>query len=52
VSDNAIYPVLFFAYLQEACPLFKQPLYHWPMLFGSVIGLTFLSYRGLTIVGT
>eukprot|EP00241_Pyramimonas_parkeae_P002912 CAMPEP_0114259038 /NCGR_PEP_ID=MMETSP0058-20121206/19665_1 /TAXON_ID=36894 /ORGANISM="Pyramimonas parkeae, CCMP726" /LENGTH=518 /DNA_ID=CAMNT_0001374029 /DNA_START=233 /DNA_END=1789 /DNA_ORIENTATION=- len=51
VTDNAIYPVLFLSYLEQAMPVIKEPQYHWVILFGMVAVLTYFNYRGLSLVG-
>ncbi|KAK3245460.1 hypothetical protein CYMTET_44972 [Cymbomonas tetramitiformis] len=51
VSDNAIYPVLFLSYLVKAAPVLEEGLWHWVFLFTTVFILTYLNYRGLTLVG-
>ncbi|XP_010518945.1 PREDICTED: probable polyamine transporter At1g31830 [Tarenaya hassleriana] len=51
VIDNALYPVLFLDYLQSGIPALAGG---WPRIlsvFALTLVLTYLNYRGLTIVG-
>lgn len=51
VMDNALYPVLFLDYLKHSFPVFNQLNARVPALLGITASLTYLNYRGLTIVG-
>ncbi|XP_057494592.1 probable polyamine transporter At3g19553 [Actinidia eriantha] len=51
VMDNALYPVLFLDYLKHSFPIFHQLAARIPALLGITVGLTYLNYRGLHIVG-
>ncbi|CAM6126533.1 unnamed protein product [Calypogeia fissa] len=51
VIDNALYPVLFLDYLKRAMPIFDGGPYRLIALVLITVGLTYLNYRGLTIVG-
>ncbi|GFZ12248.1 amino acid permease family protein [Actinidia rufa] len=51
VMDNALYPVLFLDYLKHSFPIFDQLAARIPALLGITVGLTYLNYRGLHIVG-
>lgn len=51
VIDNALYPVLFLDYLKSALPVLEQGLPRTVAIFGLTLALTYLNYRGLTIVG-
>ncbi|KDP44475.1 hypothetical protein JCGZ_16308 [Jatropha curcas] len=51
VMDNALYPVLFLDYLKHSFPIFNQLIARIPALLGITVGLTYLNYRGLHIVG-
>ncbi|XAR52908.1 hypothetical protein NMG60_11021240 [Bertholletia excelsa] len=51
VMDNALYPVLFLDYLKHSLPIFNQLTARIPALLGITVGLTYLNYRGLHIVG-
>jgi amino acid transporter len=51
VIDNALYPVLFLDYLKRALPIFGEGPYRLIALIVIIVGLTYLNYRGLTIVG-
>ncbi|KAF2294566.1 hypothetical protein GH714_012654 [Hevea brasiliensis] len=51
VMDNALYPVLFLDYLKHSLPIFNQLIYRIPALLCITVGLTYLNYRGLHIVG-
>eukprot|EP00268_Persea_americana_P062685 TRINITY_DN8055_c0_g1_i2.p1 TRINITY_DN8055_c0_g1~~TRINITY_DN8055_c0_g1_i2.p1 ORF type:complete len:488 (-),score=62.65 TRINITY_DN8055_c0_g1_i2:1036-2499(-) len=51
VIDNALYPVLLLDYMKSAIPALGEG---WPRIFAVMIltvALTYLNYRGLTIVG-
>ncbi|KAL8541566.1 hypothetical protein ACS0TY_002724 [Phlomoides rotata] len=51
VMDNALYPVLFLDYLKHSFPIFNNIIARIPALLGITLSLTYLNYRGLTIVG-
>lgn len=51
VIDNALYPVLFLDYLKSAVPAVGGGLPRVFATWGLTIVLTYLNYRGLTIVG-
>ncbi|KAJ1396880.1 Amino acid/polyamine transporter I [Sesbania bispinosa] len=51
VIDNALYPVLFLDYLKSAIPALGGGLPRVVATWGLTIVLTYLNYRGLTIVG-
>ncbi|CAK9143292.1 unnamed protein product [Ilex paraguariensis] len=51
VMDNALYPVLFLDYLKHSIPIFNRMIVRIPSLLGITVGLTYLNYRGLHIVG-
>ncbi|GAV86326.1 AA_permease_2 domain-containing protein [Cephalotus follicularis] len=51
VIDNALYPVLFLDYLESAIPVLGGGFPRVIAVLGLTIVLTFMSYRGLTIVG-
>lgn len=51
VIDNALYPVLFLDYLKRAFPIFSEGALRITTLIVTTISLTYLNYRGLTIVG-
>ncbi|KAG8645636.1 hypothetical protein MANES_10G081200v8 [Manihot esculenta] len=51
VMDNALYPVLFLDYLKHSLPIFNQLIFRIPALLAITVGLTYLNYRGLHIVG-
>ncbi|CAJ2647007.1 probable polyamine transporter At1g31830 isoform X1 [Trifolium pratense] len=51
VIDNALYPVLFLDYLKSAIPAVGGGLTRVFATWGLTIVLTYLNYRGLTIVG-
>ncbi|KAL1354119.1 probable polyamine transporter At1g31830 isoform X2 [Arachis hypogaea] len=51
VIDNALYPVLFLDYLKSGVPALGGGLPRILATWGLTIVLTFLNYRGLTIVG-
>jgi amino acid transporter len=52
VTDNALYPVLFLDYFKLALPVFGHGVFRIIALLVITLSLTFLNYRGLTIVGT
>ena len=54
VTDNALYPVIFFTYLEQAAPwLFADSgwVLRGVMIVATNVGLTYLNYRGLHVVG-
>ncbi|XP_002986451.2 probable polyamine transporter At3g19553 [Selaginella moellendorffii] len=51
VIDNALYPVLFLDYLSPTFPTLASGLTRGVSIFGITLGLTFLNYRGLAVVG-
>lgn len=51
VIDNALYPVLFLDYLKSSIPALDGGLPRASAVLGLTAVLTFLNYRGLTIVG-
>ncbi|XP_054792994.1 probable polyamine transporter At1g31830 isoform X1 [Prosopis cineraria] len=51
VIDNALYPVLFLDYLKSDIPVLASGFPRIAAAWGLTIVLTFLNYRGLTIVG-
>jgi amino acid transporter len=51
VADNALYPVLFLDYFKRAVPMFGEGLERVIALLVITTLLTYLNYRGLTIVG-
>ncbi|KAL8170539.1 hypothetical protein V2J09_022343 [Rumex salicifolius] len=51
VIDNALYPILFLDYLKSAVPAVGQGYPRVIAALGLTGGLTFLNYRGMTIVG-
>lgn len=51
VMDNALYPVLFLDYLKHSFPIFARGWTRISTLLGITFSLTYLNYRGLTIVG-
>ncbi|KAG9445372.1 hypothetical protein H6P81_016712 [Aristolochia fimbriata] len=51
VIDNALYPVLFLDYLKSAIPAFGGGLPRVIAVIVIIVGLTYMNYRGLTIVG-
>lgn len=51
VMDNALYPLLFLDYLKHSVPLFGTGATRMSALFVMTFCLTFLNFRGLTIVG-
>lgn len=51
VIDNALYPVLFLDYLKSAIPALEGGLPRIMAVIALTLFLTYLNYRGLTIVG-
>eukprot|EP00250_Pteridium_aquilinum_P013813 c21588_g1_i1 orf=383-1924(-) len=51
VMDNALYPLLFLDYLKHSVPLFSTGTARMLALLVMTFCLTYLNYRGLTIVG-
>ncbi|XP_051193858.1 probable polyamine transporter At1g31830 [Lolium perenne] len=51
VIDNALYPVLFLDYMKSSIPAFGSGLPRTMALLILTIALTYMNYRGLTIVG-
>nr|XP_024375958.1 probable polyamine transporter At3g19553 [Physcomitrium patens]XP_024375959.1 probable polyamine transporter At3g19553 [Physcomitrium patens]XP_024375960.1 probable polyamine transporter At3g19553 [Physcomitrium patens]XP_024375961.1 probable polyamine transporter At3g19553 [Physcomitrium patens]PNR53956.1 hypothetical protein PHYPA_007631 [Physcomitrium patens] len=51
VADNALYPVLFLDYFKRAVPMFADGPLRFISLLVITVLLTYLNYRGLTIVG-
>lgn len=51
VIDNALYPVLFLDYLKSAIPVLSTGLPRVASILILTLLLTYLNYRGLTIVG-
>lgn len=51
VIDNALYPILFLDYLKSAIPAVAGGLPRYGAAWGITIVLTYLNYRGMTIVG-
>lgn len=51
VIDNALYPVLFLDYLKSGIPALGSGLPRVVATWGLTIVLTYLNYRGMTIVG-
>ncbi|KAM7250721.1 hypothetical protein ACFE04_022604 [Oxalis oulophora] len=51
VIDNALYPVMFLDYLKSAIPALEGGYPRTLSALGLTLLLTFMSYRGLTIVG-
>ncbi|XP_051138403.1 probable polyamine transporter At1g31830 isoform X2 [Andrographis paniculata] len=51
VIDNALYPVLFLDYLKSAVPVLADGFPRITALLFLTFALTYLNYRGLTIVG-
>ncbi|GMH09149.1 hypothetical protein Nepgr_010989 [Nepenthes gracilis] len=51
VIDNALYPVLFLDYLKSAVPLFGHGYPRIIAVLILTVALTYMNYRGLTIVG-
>eukprot|EP00635_Sarcinochrysidales_sp_CCMP3193_P000644 CAMPEP_0118918642 /NCGR_PEP_ID=MMETSP1166-20130328/18043_1 /TAXON_ID=1104430 /ORGANISM="Chrysoreinhardia sp, Strain CCMP3193" /LENGTH=543 /DNA_ID=CAMNT_0006858979 /DNA_START=11 /DNA_END=1643 /DNA_ORIENTATION=- len=53
VVDNAIYPLLCLAYLQEVTDAFEDDaVLRWAFTLGFVVALTYLCHRGLDLTGT
>ncbi|XP_057769210.1 probable polyamine transporter At1g31830 isoform X2 [Salvia miltiorrhiza] len=51
VIDNALYPVLFLDYLKSGIPILADGLPRVAAVLGITAALTFMNYRGLTVVG-
>ncbi|XP_020581990.1 probable polyamine transporter At1g31830 isoform X2 [Phalaenopsis equestris] len=51
VIDNALYPVLFLDYLKSGIPVLGGGLTRTAAVLILTVGLTYMNYRGLTIVG-
>ncbi|CAH8382244.1 unnamed protein product [Eruca vesicaria subsp. sativa] len=51
VIDNALYPVLFLDYLKSALPVLSTSFPRVAFILILTLLLTYLNYRGLTIVG-
>eukprot|EP00659_Diplonema_papillatum_P009706 gene9706-15072_t len=52
VTDNSLYPVLFFEYLIAFRPeTFSPPIVKYPSILIIVLALVYLNYRGLEVVG-
>ncbi len=54
VTDNALYPVIFFTYLEQVAPwLFADSgwVFRGVMIVATNVGLSYLNYRGLHVVG-
>ncbi|KAL3514969.1 hypothetical protein ACH5RR_021871 [Cinchona calisaya] len=51
VIDNALYPVLFLDYLKSAFPILADGFPRMVAVLALTIVLTYMNYRGLTIVG-
>ncbi|KAL8141730.1 hypothetical protein V2J09_014762 [Rumex salicifolius] len=51
VIDNALYPILFLDYLKSAVPALEHGLPRIMTVLALTVVLTFLNYRGITIVG-
>lgn len=51
VTDNAIYPVLFRAYLEKMCPLLRQSVVGEIFVASFVLVFTAMTYMGLNIAG-
>lgn len=51
VFDNALYPVLFLDYLKRAAPIFEDGPVRVAALILLTVAMTYLNYRGLSIVG-
>lgn len=51
VTDNAVYPVIFLTYLQQVVPVLEGGILRVVVLVGVNMGLTYLNYRGLHVVG-
>ncbi|KAJ4729110.1 Amino acid/polyamine transporter [Melia azedarach] len=51
VIDNALYPVMFLDYLRSGIPALDGGLFRAAAALGLTVVLTYMNYRGLTIVG-
>ncbi len=54
VTDNALYPVIFFTYLEQVAPwMFAGSgwVFRGVMIVATNVGLSYLNYRGLHVVG-
>lgn len=51
VIDNALYPVLFLDYLKSSLPCLSEGFPRIISILGLTLSLTYMNYRGLTIVG-
>ena len=51
VTDNAVYPVIFLTYLQQVAPVLESGLPRMAFLVALNLGLTYMNYRGLHVVG-
>ncbi|KAF8115179.1 hypothetical protein N665_0029s0025 [Sinapis alba] len=51
VIDNALYPILFLDYLKSGLPVISRGLPRVAAVLALTFALTYLSYRGLSIVG-
>ncbi|KAK9812978.1 hypothetical protein WJX72_006764 [[Myrmecia] bisecta] len=51
VTDNSLYPVMFMSYLEAIIPALADGWQRRLLLFGVSITLSYVNYRGLTIVG-
>ncbi|GAB4813937.1 hypothetical protein N2152v2_000983 [Parachlorella kessleri] len=51
VTDNSVYPVMFLSYLQQVWPVLEGGASRMVFLVSLNLGLTYLNYRGLHIVG-
>ncbi|KAG8368058.1 hypothetical protein BUALT_Bualt15G0005900 [Buddleja alternifolia] len=51
VIDNALYPVLFLDYLKSAVPILADGFFRMIAVLSLTFALTYMNYRGLTIVG-
>eukprot|EP00890_Picochlorum_soloecismus_P000529 jgi/Picsp_1/1477/NSC_04955-R1_neutral amino acid transport protein len=51
VTDNAVYPVIFLTYLQQVVPVLETGFLRFLVLITVNLGLTYLNYRGLHVVG-
>ncbi|KAH6787940.1 Amino acid permease family protein [Perilla frutescens var. hirtella] len=51
VIDNALYPVLFLDYLKSAVPIIADGFPRVIAVLGITVALTYMNYRGLTVVG-
>ena len=51
VIDNALYPTLFLDYLKSAIPALGSDLPRILAMLALIVLLTYMNYRGLTIVG-